>query len=468
MLDLKRCAAASVGDEFATAELGDVRRTRRLQRIAERAMQAPTASFPNMAADDSELESFYRFFNCDDVGFDEVVAPHFEASAGRMRMAQGPVLVAHDTTDLSFGGERDGLGQTHGKQRGFLLHLALAVLPSEERFPLGACGAVRVLRTEYKNSSRKSSREMWNDPNRESLRWNELVEQVNARASDVECIHLMDREGDNFDILALLLKNDARFVIRGCHDRALVDGDHLGEQLAALEPKAHREIEVAPRHDDGRGGASKKKHPSRRGRSAQISISGVEVTLRRPASAHTEEEELSLNAVCVWEAAPPTGEPPVSWVLFTTEPIETKEQLLSIVDYYRHRWVIEEFFKALKTGCSMEKRQLESYDALSVALGIFIPVAWRLLLARSLSRAIPNAPATIVATTTQLELLRHKLKLKEPPATAEAVTYAIARLGGHLKRNGPPGWLTLGRGFEELLSMEAGWRAAMNAARSDQ
>jgi len=470
MLDLKRCAQTPIGEEFATADLGDVRRTRRLQRIAGRAIQAPAASFPKMAADDSELESFYRFFNCDDIKFDEVVAPHFEATVGRMRMAEGAVLVAHDTTDLSFGGvqERDGLGQTHGKRQGFLLHLALAVLPGEERLPLGACGAVRVRRTEYKNSSRKSSSEMRNDPNRESLRWNELVEQVNARASDVDCIHLMDREGDNFDLLALLLENDARFVVRGCHDRALVDGEHLSEQLAALEPQAHREIVLSPRPDDGRGRASQKTHPPRQGRPALISVAGVEVTLRRPTSAHTEQEELSLNAVCVWEAAPPAGEPPVSWVLFTTEPIDTKEQLLSIVDYYRSRWVIEEFFKALKTGCSIEKRQLESYDALSVALGVFLPVAWRLLLARSLSRAIPNAPATIIATKTQLELLRHKLKLKEPPATAEAATFAIARLGGHLKRNGAPGWLTLGRGFEELLIMEAGWRAAMAAARSDQ
>ena len=470
MLDLKRCAETSVGEEFAAADLGDIRRTRRLQRVAERAMQAPAASFPQMAADDSELEGFYRFFNCEDVGFQEVVEPHFDSTVGRMRAAQRPVLVVHDTTDLSFGGlqGRDGLGQTHGKRQGFLLHLALAVLPGEERLPLGACGAVRVCRTEHKNSSRKSSREMWNDPNRESLRWSELLEQVDSRAGDVDCIHLMDREGDNFDLFALLLAKDARFVVRGYHDRTLADGDQLSEQLAALKPKVSREIELSPRPDDGRRRASQKTHPPRQGRFAQISAAGIEVTLRRPRSAHTEEEELTLNAVCVWEAAPPAGEPPVSWVLFTSERIETQEQLLSIVDYYRSRWVIEEFFKALKTGCSIEKRQLESYDALSVALAVFLPVAWRLLLARSLSRAIPNAPATLVATKIQLELLRHKLKLKELPATAEAATLAIAKLGGHLKRNGAPGWQTLGRGFESLLIMEAGWRAALAAGRSDQ
>lgn len=155
-------------------------------------------------------------------------------------------------------------------------------------------------------------------------------------------------------------------------------------------------------------------------------------------------------------------------MLYTSEPIQTAEELLTIVDHYRSRWVIEEFFKALETGCAIEKRQLESYQALSVALAVFLPVAWRLLLARSLSRVKPDAPATLVATEIGLELLRHKQNLASVPKTAKEATYAIAKLGGHLKRNGDPGWMTLGRGFESLLLMEVGWRLAMSAQRSDQ
>ncbi len=40
---------------------------------------------------------------------------------------------------------------------------------------------------------------------------------------------------------------------------------------------------------------------------------------------------------------------------------------------------------------------------------------------------------------------------------------AIAQMGGHLKQNGEPGWLTLGRGWFELLGLEEGWRAAVAA-----
>ncbi len=39
----------------------------------------------------------------------------------------------------------------------------------------------------------------------------------------------------------------------------------------------------------------------------------------------------------------------------------------------------------------------------------------------------------------------------------------LAKLGGHIKYNGPPGWMSLARGYDELLSMEAGWLAARDA-----
>jgi hypothetical protein len=470
MLDLKRCAQTPIVEEFAGAELGDARRNRRLERIVEGAMQAPDAGFPRMVQDDSELEGIYRFFRSDRVSPRSVLEPHLQATVRRMRETRGPVLVAHDTTDLTFGGlqAREGLGVTNGKQQGFFLHLALAVLPGEERLALGTCGMLRLCRTEYKNSARRSTREMAMDPTRESLRWTQLVDQVEDRCEGIDCIHLMDREGDNFDLLALLLRRKARFVIRGYHDRVLDNGNHLRERLARLRPQAYRNIEICDRPDDGRRTTNKQKNPPRNGRAARVAVAGCAVTIQSTPSAHSAEPELTLHAVRIWEPKPPPGEPAVSWTLYTTESIETPEQLLAVVDHYRSRWVIEEFFKALKTGCAFEKRQLESYRALSVALAVFLPIAWRLLLARSLSRVAPDAKATMVATEVQLQLLRFKLKLPSVPATAREATYAIAKLGGHLKRNGDPGWITLGRGLESLLLMEVGWKAAISAQRSDQ
>jgi hypothetical protein len=467
VLDLKRCAEAPIAEEFVAAELGDPRRGRRLVQVAERAMAAPNVGFPQMVADDSELEGVYRFLSNEHIESEDVLEPHLAATFNRMRQVQGVVLVAHDTTELSFSGRqpRRGLGPTTGKQYGFRAHVALAILPGEERYPLGCCGLVRVCRTERKNTRSKSWYAMSKDPTRESLRWSELLEQVSDRAHGTEAIHLMDREGDNYDLLALMLRRKDRFVVRACYDRALASDNHLFECLETLKPKEFREIEISERLADGKREA---KHPPRRRRLARVAVAGCSVTLRRSGGAHAAETQLTVNVVRVWEPSPPAGEPAVEWILYTTEPVQTKKHLFDVVDHYRSRWVIEEFFKALKSGCSIEKRQLESYHALSMALSMFIPIAWRLLLARSISRSIPTSPASIIASAVQLDLLRRRLKSPGPLRTAEDATYAIAKLGGHLKRNGPPGWQTLGRGFEALLLMEVGWRAAMAHRRSDQ
>jgi len=153
-------------------------------------------------------------------------------------------------------------------------------------------------------------------------------------------------------------------------------------------------------------------------------------------------------------------------LLFTTLPVDSKTQIALVVDHYRTRWTIEEFNKALKTGCAYEKRQLESEHTLFNLLAILVPVAWRLLLLRSLARDHADAPATEALTPTQIQVLAatsHR-KLSSDPTVREALL-AVAGLGGHIKNNGEPGWAVIGRGFEELLLLERGWNAAK---RSDQ
>ena len=461
---------APIAEEFAGAELGDVRRTRRLQRVAGSAADAPAAGFPQMVADDSELEGVYRFLGNDGVEADEILEPHVLATLRRARESKF-CLVVHDTTDFRFGGEhrRDGLGHINShKQQGFFAHFALALLPGEERVPLGVCGLLRHSRLIRKGTRRKSWWEMCKDPTRESLRWGQLVEQVEARREGFECIHLMDREGDIYDLMAQMVRIRARFVVRASHDRALSEGGRLQQRLRALKPRVFRKISVAPRADDGRSESSKQKHPPRKGRAARIAVAGIGVTLRRTLGAHAPEAEFPVNVVHVWEVAPPRGQPAVAWILYTSEPIDTPEQLLTIVDHYRSRWTIEEYFKALKTGCKLEKRQLESYHALSNALSLFVPIAWRILLARSLAHIPTDVPASVLLSSTQLRLLTAHLALDEPPPTAQQAALAVAKLGGHLRRNGLPGWQTLGRGFERLFWMHAGWRAANPPPRSDQ
>jgi hypothetical protein len=171
---------------------------------------------------------------------------------------------------------------------------------------------------------------------------------------------------------------------------------------------------------------------------------------------------LPVNIVAVREVNPPLDDEPVEWLLITTEPVETEEQILKIIDFYRGRWVIEEFFKALKTGCAFEKRQLESWHTLQNALGLLIPIAWSLLRLRTVAREEGRTPARAVLTDLELEVLRRAstTPLRQRPTTRD-VMLAIARLGGHHRSNGEPGWQLLGRGYQDLLMMTAGYRLAV-------
>ena len=47
-----------------------------------------------------------------------------------------------------------------------------------------------------------------------------------------------------------------------------------------------------------------------------------------------------------------------------------------------------------------------------------------------------------------------------PCPTAQQALHAIASMGGHQKRNGKPGWLTLTRGFQLFAPMAKGFKIA--------
>jgi hypothetical protein len=167
---------------------------------------------------------------------------------------------------------------------------------------------------------------------------------------------------------------------------------------------------------------------------------------------------ITVNVVHVFEPNPPTDEPAIDWKLYTTEPVESAQQISRVIDIYRARWMIEEYFKVLKTGCAYEERQLESQKTLTNLLGVFVPIAWMLLHLRSQARQRPTAKATEVFSISQITILKAKTKLKkvvEP--TIEEAYWALASLGGHLTQNGPPGWQVLWKGMRKLLDFQEGW-----------
>jgi hypothetical protein len=451
--------------EYVGADFGDERLDRRLVELSRLVSVEPDATFPTAAGNDAELEATYRFLNNERVTAAQILGPHLDATVRRVLKA-GEVVVAHDTTEFNFGASprvdlgRVGLGKSHG----FYGHFALAVARSDRR-PLGVLG-LRV-HERHGGKGKRDHTALQSAEDNESRRWAKSVNRVEELLGKGTAVHVMDREGDSYALMAELVRAGARFVVRMASAKRKLDGDAdtVGERLVRASVIAEREVPIGAR---GRSKfPSYRKHfPERHARMARLEVTAARVTIIRPvSSSNSPTKTLELNAVRVFEPAPPVGEAPVEWRLWTTDPVETAEQVLAVVDAYRCRWLIEEYFKALKSGCAIEKRQLESSAGLQNVVALFAPIAWRLLDIRTVSRDAAETPADQVLTKVQVTCLRLALKNRRRPPlpanpTARDAMLGIAGLGGHIKNNGDPGWIVLGRGLDKLLSFEEGYRLA--------
>ena len=123
--------------------------------------------------------------------------------------------------------------------------------------------------------------------------------------------------------------------------------------------KAIRKVVLSVRRSEGRNPITVKTHPSRPERDAHLHISTTCVRVERPPRLQSAlPEVLAVNVVRVWEPAPPAGQEPI-----------------------------------------------ESYTGLLNVLAVFLPIAYQLLLLRSISRSSEPLPAQMVLTPTQLAVL---------------------------------------------------------------
>ena len=122
--------------------------------------------------------------------------------------------------------------------------------------------------------------------------------------------------------------------------------------------------------------------------------------------------------------------------------------------------MVEEFHKAMKTGCDIEELQFASIKGLEPTIALLSVVATTLLNLRSLSRS-PQAKtllATEIVDASYVEVLSLWRYKKKRDLTVHEFFYALARLGGHQNRkcDGQPGWLVLWRGWTKLELFHTG------------
>lgn len=462
----------SLKAEAKFADLGDTRLDDRLGEMFALMAQEPGEHFPQAARSEAELEAIYRFFRNEKASFESVAEPHFTSTATRVDTYDDqPILAVHDTTDFLVSKDRyvAGMGRaTSNSSCGFLGHFCLAVQSERARHPIGLLGGLlwrRGLPTRMDTDSFEQTNDCLETLDNESDKWDRVIEAVEDRVDRPEnLVHVLDAGADKFCRIANLHARPGRFVARIQQNRRItesidgVDSPKIFDCLKQAPKVSKRTISLSARDNADAPPGTQNEHPSRDARQATVEIRATTAHLRRPSSASDKlAESVEVGLIWIREVDVPEGQEPIDWKLMCDAPVDTPKQALKVVDWYRRRWVIEEYFGALKGGCNAENRLLRSAKTYTTALAVLLPAAWRLLLMRSLVQNAPQTPAIQVLRESQLQALasfeRTDFEEIDGLTVAEAFT-AIARLGGHLPHNGPPGWIVLMRGWHQMTPAE--------------
>lgn len=187
-------------------------------------------------------------------------------------------------------------------------------------------------------------------------------------------------------------------------------------------------------------------------RSMTLTVQGV----KRPGG---RRPDLRLNILQAAEIDPPIGVESVDWILLTSLPCERWVEARRVITRYARRWLIEEYHKALKTGAKVEASQLETVDRIQGLLAVLVVVAVRLLNTKLLARTQPDQPVQLESFGPEaIAILSARFGPPKGGWTYGTLLIAIARLGGFLARrgDGPPGWLTIWRGWQRLMTTAEG------------
>jgi hypothetical protein len=446
LLSAEAWAQATYGE----VRLGDKRRSERAVRIATLMATQSDVSLPRMMKSKAELKATYRFLETPDVTYEALMRPHLQQTQEQAR-SHRQVLLIQDTTDLNYSQhpETTGLGPLNNKQQqGMLLQTVLAV-DAQDSQVLGIMHQEPFLR---KLAPKPETRAQRLKRERESQVWERSVAQIGRPPEGVEWIHVGDRGSDIFTFFEACLAQGTGFLVRVAQDRR-VQSEEEDEQIGRLKERI-RALPVCQKKDLDLPATA-----DRPARTATLSIVWQEVLIQPPKTgASTTGQPIRAWVVRVWEETPPEGEEPLEWILLTSVPVQTVEQAWERVDWYRARWVVEDFHQGLKTGCRIEERQLRTYEGLRRLLGLLAPIAVRLLQLRAAARSNPELPASQTMPDEVVQVVAYLAKVPAVELTTQQCWYTIAGQGGYLGRkgDGPPGWKTLWHGWFHIQTLLQG------------
>jgi hypothetical protein len=456
-------------EELKYADLGDSRRNRRLVTIVEDLCEHPNATVPQAVRDNAALQGIYEFWANRRIKAEDILAAHSRQTCERIKN-EPQILLIQDTTELDYSKyHKQGMGGLSGdKRKGLKVHSTLCV--NLQGVPQGILGqkvwASEKIRCTQDSASYKEKKKAVKE--RESQRWLDSLEHSQKQLPEnVTGITVADREADIFRLLAQHHNTQSDYIIRATKNRRYQEGyiDENGQKRSVWDFIHQQPIQQVIDLDLQR--TPRRKKP----RHIQLSLRYSSIELRVPTESGLPENErqpLTIQVLLAAEIEPPPQEKPVVWMLLTSLPLDNETQAQQCLELYSYRWLIERYHYTLKSGCQIEKLQLDNSERIIKALATYSIVAWRLLWLTYEARKNPQQSATKVLTEAEwqaLYCLTHKKKLtsiaqlpKQPPSLRECVRW-IAQLGGFLgrKSDGEPGVKTLWRGLQRLEDITCGW-----------
>jgi Transposase DNA-binding/Transposase Tn5 dimerisation domain len=433
------------------AELPDQRLDKRLATVIVDTIERPDASIPQASGSAGQAKAAYRFYSNPRVTA-EALHLGFTVDTAQRCLDQDVVLVVQDTTTLNLTNLRAikelGPIDSGGLARGVHLHTSLAVTASGQ--------VVGILDQQYWARPQPGQPK---PPEKESDKWINGIDASRAvlyqTAGDrpaPRLIHLMDREGDAYEVMMAVVDAGDSAIIRCAQNRRIDDPLSKAQEAVRSRPVLCCAAISVPRQ----GGV-----PERR---ALVQVRSSRVWLRPDLDKYPHAWPMTWSLVELWEPEPPAGAEPIHWLLWTLEPAASASEALEVVRKYTCRWPIEEFHLALKSGCHVEELRLKRWERQKKAVIVDSAVAARIVSLRDLARETPEAPALQVLTEDEVGALACHFGngMKPSELTIGRAVLWIGRLGGHLnrKRDGMPGVRTLWRGLHDLTLLAAGFRAA--------
>ena len=418
-------------EQFSRIDVGDARLQKRAVEIALSCADHPEKSLSGRFDDWAGLKAAYRFFSNPKATHQTLQQPHYHEVLEKARWSEELVLFIQDGSELLFNSHpwTHGLGPTADSAgNGLMFHSCLVAKYHESK-------ETEILGLSYQEVWVRPEKKPVNDP-KESTVWLRTLEK--AGRPQKNWVSVGDRGNDIYDFLHSAIHMGWNFVVRARHDRKVEINavqTRLFPWIRQQTSKCKSTLFVKAKGEEFSGEVT-------------LETTWVKAKLLSPGKTSSPAIQ-EVTYIRVWCPE----RPKLEWLLITNLPVENEEDARKIIEIYRRRWLIEDYQKALKTGCRIEDNQLKQASRILALFGMLGVIATQLLAMREHCRLSPTTRVEEAIPKHWIGLIEQRLSVKLE--TVRDFWRCLARLGGFIgrKSDGEPGWQTIWKGYTRLQDM---------------